>query len=63
MLAAPVVSGDVVPTGDQAAGRELVVMGLDGAPTSATFASAAAELALYSDGTVRVETTASRRRA
>ena len=60
VLAAPVVSGDVVPTGDQAAGRELVVMGLDGAPTSATFASAAAELALYADGTVRVGTTASR---
>ena len=60
VLAAPVVSGDVAPSGDQAAGDELVVMGLDGAPTSATFASAAAELVLYADGTVRVEGTASR---
>ena len=60
VLAAPVVPGDVAPTGDQAAGDELVIMGLDGAPTSATFASAAAELALYADGTVRVEGTASR---
>jgi uncharacterized protein YkwD len=60
VLAAPVVSGNVAPTGVQAAGDELVVMGLDGAPTSATFASAAAELALHADGTVRVERTASR---
>jgi len=58
VLAAPVVSGDVAPSGDQAAGDELVVMGLDGAPTSATFASAAAELAMYADGTVRVDGTA-----
>jgi uncharacterized protein YkwD len=60
VLAAPVVSGDVAPSGDQAAGDELVVMGLDGAPTSATFASAGAELALFADGTVRVEGTANR---
>ena len=60
VLTAPVVSGDVAPSTDRAAGDELVVMGLDGAPTSATFASAAAELALYADGTVRVGTTASR---
>ena len=60
VLTAPVVSGDVAPSADRAAGEELVVMGLDGAPTSATFASAAAELALYADGTVRVGTTASR---
>jgi len=59
VLAAPVVSGDVAPTGE-AAGEELVVMGLDGAPTSATFASAAAELALHADGTGRVGSTASR---
>jgi uncharacterized protein YkwD len=60
VLAAPVVSGDVAPSADRAAGDELVVMGLDGAPTSATFASAAAALALHADGTVRVETTVSR---
>ena len=60
VLAAPVVSGDVAPSADQAAGDELVVMGLDGAPTSATSASAAAEPALHADGTVRVGTTASR---
>ena len=60
VLAAPVVSGGVAPSGDRAAGDELVVMGLDGAPSSATFASAAAELALHADGSVRVETTASR---
>ena len=60
VLAAPVVSGDVAPSGDQAAGDELVVMGLDGAPTSATFASAAAERALAADGTVLAEARAGR---
>jgi uncharacterized protein YkwD len=60
VLAAPVVSGDVTPSADEAAGDALVVMGLDGAPTSATFASAAAELAMDADGAVRVESTASR---
>ncbi len=58
LLAAPVVSGDVPPPAEP--GDALVVMGLDGRPTSATFASAAARLALGADGSVRVETTASR---
>ncbi|RBY80108.1 CAP domain-containing protein [Blastococcus sp. TF02-09] len=60
VLAAPVVSGHAPPSADEASGDELVVMGLDGAPTSATFASAAATLAMDADGTVRVEKRASR---
>lgn len=59
LLAAPVVSGRT-PTAEPGAGDALVVMGLDGRPTSATFASAAAELSLGADGAVRVEATASR---
>ncbi|WP_255362514.1 CAP domain-containing protein [Blastococcus aurantiacus] len=59
VIAAPVVSGTVSPSEPRADG-DLVVMGLDGRPTSATFASAAAALELDADGTVRVEQTASR---
>jgi uncharacterized protein YkwD len=61
VLTAPVVSGPSSPTAlDDASGTPLIVMGLDGRPTSSTFASAAARLAMAADGSVRVETTASR---
>ncbi len=61
VLAAPVVSGttsaeiDV----DSTAGDSLVVMGLDGRPTSATFARASTRLTLGPDG-VQVDAPASR---
>ena len=64
VLAAPVVAGSASPSGSaldaSAAGDSPVVMGLDGRPTSSTFASASARLELDEDGEVRVESSASR---
>ncbi len=64
VLAAPVVSGAGSPSevalDASAAVDSPVIMGLDGRPTSSTFASASARLALDADGDVRVESSASR---
>ncbi|MGY2130003.1 CAP domain-containing protein [Blastococcus sp. SYSU DS0617] len=67
VLAAPVVAGPGSPSGTaleaSAAARSAdtpVVMGLDGRPTSSTFASASAWLALDADGAARVEIPVSR---
>ncbi len=57
MLAAPVVSGS--GTGTEQVGAPLVVMGVDGRPSSAAFADASARLSMGPDG-VQVEEPASR---
>ncbi|SDE29165.1 Uncharacterized conserved protein YkwD, contains CAP (CSP/antigen 5/PR1) domain [Blastococcus fimeti] len=57
VLTAPVVSGS--GTGTEQAGDALVVMGIDGRPSSAAFADASARLSMGPDG-VQVEEPASR---